>query len=105
MDTTSTQQEILLVTGTSFSAGQCESKDSDEGKGLTERQRLEQACWNGLIGQMLPEICEKDAGTMFLWRIKEGASFIDLEYGESPATIEAESSIDPYAFLPLQYYS
>lgn len=77
-------------------------KETEEAKGLTEKQRLEQACWNGLLCEMLPEVCEKTDRVMYLWRIKEGASFIDLEFGESPMAIEAESSIDPYAFLPLQ---
>lgn len=101
MNTTTTQQEILLVTGTSFSAAQWEKKDGQDDS-LTERQRLEEACWNGMLREILPEIYEKTSGTMYLWKVKEGASFIELELGESPVTIESVSSIDPYAFLPHQ---
>ena len=101
MNTTITQQEILLVTGTSFSATQWEKKEGQDDS-LTERQRLEEACWNGMLREMLPEIYEKTSRTMYLWKVKEGASFIELELGESPVTIESISSIDPYSFLPYQ---
>ena len=43
METNFTQQEILLMTGTSFAAGQLDQKNETDQ--LSERQRLEEACW------------------------------------------------------------
>src|SRR5580658_1199894 len=101
MDTNSTQQEILLITGTSFAAGQW--TDSDEtgiGDALDEREKLEIACWNGLLGEMLPELCQQP-GTkpLYLWKILEGSSFLELDLGDCPMAKDGDFSIDPYLFL------
>ena len=104
MKTISTQQEILLVTGTSFSARCCFREDEVEK--LTETEQLEEACWNGMLKYMLPEICLQPAGKkIYLWQIKEALSFIGLELGESPEEKENYFSIDPYAFLPIRLLS
>lgn len=109
MKTNSTQQqEILLMTGTSFSSRQWSKKD-DEGKQkiLSEREQLEEACWNGMLQYMLPEICEQTEGNkkLYLWQIKEAASFIELDLGEIPEEKEKYFSIDPYLFMPLTFLS
>lgn len=105
MKTTSTQQEILLLTDTTFSSRQCFDRD-DNGKptNLSERERLEQACWNGLLPEMLPELMEKTAAAkpLYLWQIKGTASFLELELGEYPEAKDNYFSIDPYSFLAIQ---
>ena len=108
MKTNSTQQEILLMTGTSFSSRQWCEKDGDSNqKHLTEKEQLEEACWNGLLQEMLPEICIQNSPDkkLYLWQIKEGTSFIELELGEVPEEKEKYFSIDPYSFLPVQSLS
>jgi hypothetical protein len=108
MKTNSTQQEILLMTGTNFSARQCcEKNDSSNPNNLTGKEQLEEACWNGLLKEMLPELCEHAAGDkkLYLWQIKEGSSFIELELGDVPAEKEKYFSIDPYSFMPVQVFS
>jgi hypothetical protein len=107
MKTNSTQQEILLMTGTTFSSRQFSDRD-DEGKksGLSEREQLEEACWNGLLPEMLPEIYEQTGDKkLYMWQITEAASFIEIELGELPEEKEKHFSIDPYAFLPLKFLS
>lgn len=106
MKTNSTQQEILLLTDTTFTSRQWLDREDASGKtnNLSERERLEQACWNGLLAEMLPEIVEKtDASKpLYLWQIKGTASFLELELGEYPEAKDNYFSIDPYSFLGIQ---
>jgi len=107
MKTNSTQQEILLMTGTRFSSRQWCEKNSPAQDHLTDKEQLQNACWNGLLQEMLPEICKPTAEdkNLYLWQITEAKSFIDLELGEVPGEIEKNHSINPYLFLPSQLLS
>jgi hypothetical protein len=105
MKANSTQMEIILLTGTTFSAGQIANKNDAAGKaGRTEKEMLTEACWNGLLPALLPEICEQiPAGKkMYLWEIKEADAFIELEMGEFQEDKENYFSINPYMFIPEQ---
>ena len=106
MKPTSVQQEILLLTGTNFSSRHCYEKDDNNQNHLTEKEQLEEACWNGLLQQMLPEICEQPYGKkLYLWQITETNSFIEIELGELPVEKENYCSRDPYSFLPTCFLS
>jgi len=108
MESSFTKQEILLLTGTSFSSRQwCEKDASEERKMLTEKERLEEACWYGLVKEMLPELFRKieDEKKMFLWQISEGNSFLELDLGETPFEKDRFYSIDPYEFLGAKNYN
>ena len=108
MKTNFAQQEILLMTGTSFSARQwCEKNGQDNQNQLSEKEQLEEACWNGLLPEMLPEIYGQTCGEtkLYLWQIREALSFIEIELGELPAEKEKYFSIDPYTFLQMQSLS
>ncbi len=108
MKTNYTQQEILLLTGTSFSLQEFSATtDGLNYNHLTEKEKLEIACWNGLLPAMLPEIFNQHAVNkkLYLWEIREGSSFIELEMGEIHLELEKQFSIDPYSFLPLQSLS
>jgi len=107
MKTNYIQQEILLMMGTTFSTRQWCEKDPGKQNNLTEKDNLEEACWNGLLQEMIPEICEKAEGNkkLFLWQIKEGNSFIELDLGEVPEEKDNEFSIDPYSFIHFQMLS
>jgi hypothetical protein len=108
MKATSTQQEILLITGTSFANRQGQDKsDNEKSRNLSDKERLEEACWNGLLKEMLPEVFteidkEKE---LYLWQIKEASSFIELELAEFPEEKDRYLSLDPYVFLSAQFYS
>lgn len=104
----SIQQEILLVLGTSFSARECAEKDdSGEGRDFSEKEKLERACWNGLLREMLPEIFEDTEGyeKKYLWRIKTTSHFLELELGQIQNHTDAYFSIDPYCFLATESFS
>jgi len=92
------QQQILLFTGTHFSSRQCFQAKKRENN-FSEADELQDACWNGLLKEMLPEICEADNKDLYLWQIRENKTCIDIEIGELPSEVEDFSSIDPYAFL------
>ena len=108
MEQNSTQQEILLLTGTSFSSRQWSEKDGSADKQrLTEKERLEESCWYGLVKEMLPELFRQPdaAHKIFLWQILEGKSFLELDLGETPFEKDRFYSIDPYSFLSEKYYN
>ena len=103
MEPLNTQQEIILVTGTHFSAAQYNDKDLlDNSKNLTERERLQEACWNGMVQDKLPEIFypDTDRQRIYLWQLKEGNHLLTLELGEYPKEVDSYYSIDPYTFMP-----
>lgn len=103
MERNSTQQEILLVTGTSFSSRQLSEKDdTGSNSNLTPKEQLEEACWNGLLNEMLPEIFDQNPeDAVYLWKIKEASSFLEIELGEFPGVEDKYFSIDPYTFLEM----
>jgi hypothetical protein len=107
MKTNSTQQEILLMTGSRFSARELAGKNEADKNTLSAAEQLEDACWNGLLDEMLPEIVQKteEGKELFLWHIRHCRSFLEIELSESPSVIDREFSIDPYFFIPGLIYS
>lgn len=107
MKTNYTQQEILLFVKTRFSSRHLENKD-DPGneKKLTEKEKLEEACWNGLIWETLPEICEwTNNRSLTLWAINEADTFLDLLFGEYKERGEKAFSVNPYVFMQIQHFN
>lgn len=102
------QIEVLLITGSSFLAGERVKKEEDPAdRFLPEIEQLKEACWNGLVETMLPEVWIKppNDGTLYLWDIKEGQSFLELELGEVPVQVDRRLSITPHSFLFFQNYN
>jgi hypothetical protein len=105
MKTNYSQQEILLMTGTTFvSSPWCRKEDSNKDDHISEKEQLEEACWNGWLQAMLPEVISHGAngGDLYLWQIREAGSFLELELCEVPEAIDRYFSIDPYSFLAFQ---
>lgn len=101
MNKNSTYKEILLFTGTHFSSMQYSERNGEEtGKQFNERDQLKEACWNGLMPELLPEVFDKheDTRQLFVWEVREENSFIGLEMGEAPEAVDRFDSIDPYRF-------
>ncbi len=108
MKTNAAHKEILLMTGTSFSSRPWCEKDGDgKQNNSSPEDRLKEACWNGIITEMLPEICKSSDGEkkLFIWQVREANSFIELDLGEAPAETEKYYSINPYSFLQKQFLS
>ncbi len=102
MKATFTQQEILLITNNRFSQREWAEKNVEDKNRLSSTEQLEEACWNGLLAEMLPELFEKNTerNKLFLWHIRHCKSFLEIELGECEAAIESKLSIDPYLFFP-----
>jgi len=97
MHTDILQQEILLLTGTSFSQRQfCDRDGTNDSKGLPDCERLEKACWDGLLDEMLPEIAANKK--LHIWQIGDTEASLQIELSEYPST-QKEFSINPYYFL------
>lgn len=98
-----TNHEILLFTGTRFTSRELCSRDNEKDNGRINSpiEKLEKACWDGLLYELFPELpgsfsakCES-----FIWDIISGIHFLRISIGPLPKTVESETSIDPYFFL------
>jgi hypothetical protein len=102
------QLEVLLVTGTTFLAGNWIKKEETPADiFLSEIEQLKEACWNGMLETMLPEVWIKppNDGVLYLWDVKETQSFLELDLSEVPAKIDPKLSITPQSFLSFQVYN
>jgi len=109
MKTTSIHQEILLLAQTSFVSRQLmqEEDPAQQQQSRSAHDQLEEACWNGLIQLVLPEIFEEPLGSknLFMWKVTGAEAYIGIELGNTPLEKETEFSIDPIAFLRTQKLS
>ena len=103
----STQQEVLLITGSGFASRQYHEKDNTENtRDLSQEERLKEACWNGMLKEILPELFYQTWNAkLFLWQMREAQHFLALEMSEEPIDIDYYASIDPYCFMAIQGYS
>jgi hypothetical protein len=102
------QMEVLLMTGTSFLAGNLVRKDDSAAeRNYSEIEQLEEACWNGLVKMMLPEVWIEppNGGILYLWEVKEAGTFLELKIGEIPLPVDGRLSLTPCNFLPFQVYN
>jgi|SRR4030095_6207685 len=103
MNTDILQQEILLVTGTTFSQRQFVSRDSvNDDRALSENEKLEKACWDGLLDELLPEIITNKK--LHIWQICNSEFSLQIELSEYPSK-EKWSSINPDYFLRESKYN
>jgi hypothetical protein len=102
METNFTQQEILLNKGAKFLANDwCLKQASDSAKNQTSSEKLEEACWNGLLKDIIPELftLQGDTQKLTLWKVRQMSAFIELELADYPAVTDGYFSINPYLFL------
>ena len=100
------QQEILLMTNSSLSKRNfCETNNAESGKHFSNIERLEQACWNGMLDEFLPGlVMHLEGKTLFLWEIQTAKNFLHIDLCDQIPSPDKECSIDPYIFLNhLQY--
>lgn len=98
-----TQQEILLFTATSFfNRDFCPGSEPDKRQARqTPREQLTEACWNGMLAEILPELFPDPTMKQhhFLWNIEDGEQYIGLEMGEVHTPIDPADSLVPHKFL------
>lgn len=104
----SAQQEIILVSGSRFATRQYIERDVADNSGQKSAEdRFKDACWNGLLREILPEIFIMSGNHpgLYLWQMREAQHILALEMAEFPTEIDLHQSIDPYYFLDVQGYS
>ena len=96
-----TQQEVLLNTNTEFAHRQWSDKDSKGSENLSAIEKLEKACWDGLVKELIPEldITLKADKKLWLWHVHTTHTFLALDFYECPGPKENSSSIDPHLFM------
>jgi hypothetical protein len=101
MEPNFTQQEVLLNMDTQFAHRQWADKDASGSSNLTAIEKLEKACWDGLVKELIPEldITLESNKNLRLWQVHETHSFLALDFYEYPGPKEKEASIDPYLFM------
>lgn len=105
MPNNSTQQEIILITGTGFASRQyCEKDNAENFKNLSQDEKLREACWNGMLKDMLPEIFLMNSNNahLYLWQMREAHHMLAMQMAEEPVEVDYYSSIDPYCFMTIQ---
>ncbi len=105
MKNNSTQQEVLLITGSGFASRQYVEKDTtDSSKYIPPNEKLKEACWNGMIKEILPEafFVNDPLVKLYLWEVTEGNHTIILEMENFPTGIDHFFSIDPFRFMGAQ---
>lgn len=96
------------MTSTTFSQSElCKNEFFESSRQQSLSDQLEEACWNGLLDELLPEIMERPASgkKLLLWHIRQGEFFLQIELSESSSKVETEFSIDVNSFLPTLSYS
>lgn len=101
MKPNATQQEILIHTDTQFAHRQWADRDASGSENLSAREKLEKACWDGLVRELIPELdmTLNTGKKLWLWQVHETHSFMALDFYEYPGPKDNRASIDPYLFL------
>ena len=99
MKKTSISHEVLLFTNTCFARRQfCER--GNESTHQSHSSQLQNACWNGLILDILPDLIK--AGTRdcpsYTWQVLPAGNFIEVRMGAQPFDLSHETSINPHLF-------
>lgn len=91
-----TYQEILIVHSSSyFSKEFSEKQIIPNGRRLSHKEQLAEACWNGLLNEALPELTT----SLPLQQINEGNKFLNICFGENEEPASTVFSVNPYFFL------
>lgn len=104
-----TNQEVLLFTGSRFSNREFSRLDKPNNKleANSFRDELERACWAGLLFEMLPELAIDSFARfkMYIWNIHSAEHFLLINQGTDPHPVDATLSIDPHFFLPVAHFN
>jgi len=101
METETAIQELLLNVNSSF----CK-REWSEIKGLKQQptqssaERLKTLCWNGMIPELLPEVCIKQNNRpLILWEMMGLTNILHLKMGGYSERLNPEYALHPYLIL------
>ncbi|HKG68728.1 MAG TPA: hypothetical protein VKA92_07650 [Segetibacter sp.] len=102
MKTNNMKQEILLAISTTHTKRQlCKRSDSERSRNFSSTEQLEDACWNGLLYELFPQIMNRTASgkRLFIWHIRHRFSCLKIELSELDSSTQKEFSIDANSFI------
>lgn len=100
-----TLQEIVLFNKTSFASRQYSEKSpASAQRDISQEDKFKQACWNGILTEILPELFTpfESTANLYMWQMRECENILTMEMGEEPIDLDFSTSIDPYCFLEIQ---
>lgn len=96
-------QEILLSPSSDyFKKEWCEiNPEKNKKKKLSDRERVLELIWNGVLPELLPEIYVLNATQrpLILWEIYEWPQWLELHLGDTDTFTFDRHSIHPHAIL------
>jgi hypothetical protein len=101
MKKNSTNQEILLLSNSSYFKRDWVELENKNDKQLSQKEILIRLCWNGMLKEMIPEILQTEPGKkpLTLWEINQSGNMLDLRFGDIDEEMNDEWSINPYVYL------
>ncbi len=92
--------EVLLFTNTRFSKKEFSEKNFDR-VNMPDSCQLQNACWNGLVFEILPDIIQPASAKnpVYTWEVAAAENFIEVKIGTAPYSIEGATSLNPYLLL------
>lgn len=95
------QQEILFYTGTTFAQKELSSAEPLDRSASSKTDKFENAFWNGLLFELLPELKVTETGSskLYLWQINSYGAYMRVTLCNSPGEVDYQHSMDPYLFF------
>lgn len=88
------------MTNSSLSKRSFCERNSIDGKQFSNVEKLEQACWNGMLDEFVPGlVLHVEGKTLFLWEIQTAKSFLHIDLCDQIPDSDNVHSVDPYIFL------
>lgn len=92
--------EVLLLTNTGLSKKEYIERNDVAAKNQPQQNKLAEACWNGMVPVMLPELFEGlDYNNCMMWQLEEGNNSMYMQIGQQPVTPEPEYGLHPWVLL------
>lgn len=95
METLTYQEIMIIYESRYFSRELLDNDDFTRERLLSHKEQLAEACWNGLLKEMLPEITSE----LVLQKINEGNKFLNVCMGDQEEPWHGLLSVNPYFFL------
>ena len=92
--------EIMLLHNSRFvNKMMLSKKEPAANENFTQKEQVTDACWNGYLPKLLPEVFDKEFDKLRkLWEVNETNSFNELAFSDLFPCIDKRLSINPYLF-------
>jgi len=99
MKTDTTVQELLLNVNSSFCRREWSEKKNQQ-QTLSDTERLKTLCWDGMLPEILPEICVKQNNKpLILWEMMGLQSILHLKMGGYSERLNPVFALHPYLIV------